>query len=87
MILVRLTHTILPLQKLSVPFFTRLAEDVNWEKGFSLQFSCIVELFQSNKSYTFLSTEISPCDRQIHISATSVGRAVGRAMPLRGEHF
>ena len=41
MIAVRLTHTILPFQKLTVPFLTQLAGDVNWEKGFSLQFSCV----------------------------------------------
>lgn len=51
MIAVRLTHTILPFQKLTVPFLTQLAVDVNWEKGFSLQFSCV-----ENRSWVIRAT-------------------------------
>lgn len=41
MIAARLTHTILPFEKPTATFLTQLAIDLNWEKGFSLQFSCV----------------------------------------------
>lgn len=41
MIAVGLTDTALAFQKLTVIFLAQLAGDMNWGKGFSLQFSCV----------------------------------------------
>lgn len=91
MIAVRLKHTISAFQKPTVPFLTQLAGNMNWEKGFSSQFSRVencpwvirAALFflQKSQSIKLLLWRLTP-----HFSSRSGKRS--RQGNARGEeHF